>query len=69
MQAKPIPLKRRNFSGFNEQLYIDDISMQNWNDDSLHDTNGKFDDFVGRLEKYVDRHDPLPKVNRKQMNK
>ena len=41
----------------------------NWKDDSLHDTNGKFEDFVESLEKCVDRHAPLTKVNRKQMNK
>ena len=31
---------KRDFSSFEENMYIDDVSIQNWNN-NLHDTNSK----------------------------
>ena len=55
MRAKHIPVFRRNSSDYNEQSYIDDVSIQNWNVNNLQDTNQKFNDFAWRLESCFDR--------------
>ena len=52
----------RNFSAYNEQSYIDDVSIQNWNANNLQGTHTKFNDFVWRLECCVDRHAPCQKI-------
>ena len=54
--AKHIPVYRRNFSDYNEQLYID-VSIQTWNPNKLQDTNNGIYDFVWRLVG-CDRHAP-----------
>ena len=56
---------QRDYSNFNERLFIEDVSIQNWiNDD---DTNVLYDDFIWRLSNCVDRHVPLKKLNKKQL--
>ena len=69
IRAKHIPVYRRNFSDYNEQLYIDDVFIQTWNPNKLQDINGIFNDFVWRLEGCVDRHAPITKLNKKHINK
>ena len=54
---------KRDFREFNEESFIDDICIQNWTD------NPKIDDFLWRLEGCIDRHAPLKKMNKKQLNK
>ena len=56
MRTKHSQVYKRNFSVYNEQSYIDDVSIQNWNANNLQGTNTKFNDFVWRLESCVDRH-------------
>ena len=69
MRTKHSPVYRRNFSAYNEQSYIDDVSIQNWDANNLQGTNTKFNDFVWRLESCVVRHVPIKKLNKKQINK
>ena len=40
VRAKHIPVYRRNVSDYNEQLYIDDVSIQTWNPNKLQDSMG-----------------------------
>ena len=68
-KLKPKAVYKRDYSLFNENLFIDDLSIQNWNCDNLISTNEKFDDFYWRVEGCVDRHAPLKKLNKKQLNK
>ena len=47
---------KRDLSSFDDQMFIDDISIQNWNAHNFKDTNSKFNDFLWRVESCVDRH-------------
>ena len=69
IKLKPNDVYLRDMSNFDEKLFIDDISIQNWNANRYTDTNSKFNDFLWRVENCVDRHAPIKKLNRKQMKK
>ena len=69
IRFKPRELYKRDLANFNENMFIDDVSIQNWNANNLVDTNSKFNDFLWRLEGCVDRHAPIKKVTRKEMKK
>ena len=60
---------KRDFREFNEESFIDDICIQNWTAKNPAGTNPKIDDFLWRLEGCIDRHAPLKKMNKKQLNK
>ena len=60
---------KRDMSKFENNAFIDDVSIQNWNAFENIDTNTKFDDFLWRLEGCVDRHAPIKKLSKKEMNK
>ena len=51
---------------FNEQSFLDDVSIQQWNYES-QDVNVLFNDFSWRLKGCVVRHAPLKKLNKKQI--
>ena len=55
-KTKPNKIFKRDVSKFDEKLFIDDISIQNWNANNFTDTNSKFNDFLWRVEDCVDRH-------------
>ena len=59
---------KRDFSSFEENMCIDDVSIQNWNN-NLHDTNSKFDDFLWKMGGCVNRHAPIKKLTRKEIKK
>ena len=59
---------KRDFSSFEENMYIDDVSIQNWNN-NLHDTNSKFNDFLWKIEECVNHHAPIKKLTRKEIKK
>ena len=67
--AKIKSIYKHDFANFDEESFIEDVSIQNWNTNVHSDTNYKFNDFCWRLEGCVDRHAPLKKLNKKQMNK
>ena len=60
---------KRDLSHFDNNAFIDDVSIQNWNSSGYDDTNSRFDDFLWRLEGCVDRHAPIKKLTKKEMNK
>ena len=39
-----------NFHEFNEESFMDNLSIKNWVANNLIETNSKFDDFIWRLE-------------------
>ena len=47
-----------DFREFNEESFLDDISIQNWVANNPIKTNSKFDDFLWRLEGCINRHAP-----------
>ena len=44
-RVKPADIHKRDLSNFDEQSFINDISIQNWNVHNLEGTNNKFNDF------------------------
>ena len=60
------PYYKRNYSRFNEQSFLDDLSIQNWYNNH-QDANTMFNDFAWRFESCIDRHAPLKKLNKKEM--
>ena len=60
---------RRDYSNFEDNAFIDDVSFQRIGVDDINGTDLKFDDFLWRLEACVDRHAPIKKLNKKQINK
>ena len=69
VRVKPHDIFKRDFANFDEKLFIEDMSIQNWNTDNLEDTNAKFNDFLWRVEGCVDRHAPSKKMTRKEIKK
>ena len=63
---KNLNIYRHNYSKFNTQSFRDDVSLQKWDND-LTDVNDQFNDFYWRLEKCVERHAPLKKLNKKEV--
>ena len=49
------PIYKHDYSKFNEQSFLDDVSIQQWNCE-LDNVNKAFDDFSWRLKGCVDRH-------------
>ena len=68
-KIKPKSIYKRDFANYDEESFIEDVSIQNWNTNVHSDTNYKFNDFYWGLEGCIDRHAPLKKLNKKQMNK
>ena len=68
-KVKQNNIYKRNFREFNEESFIHDISIQNWSAKNPIGTNPKIEDFLWRLEGCIDRHAPLKKLNKKQLNK
>ena len=68
VKLKPNDVYRRDLKNFNENAFIDDISIQNWNA-KIIGTDLKFNDFSWRLEACVDRHAPIKKLNKKHHKK
>ena len=60
------PYYKRNYSKFNEQSFLDDLSIQNWH--NQQDANTMFNDFAWRLESCINRHAPVKKLNKKELN-
>ena len=54
-------LSRRDYNNFNEQSFLNDLSIQNWRVNS-NDPINNFNDFL-----CIERHVPLKKVNKKEI--
>ncbi len=57
---------KRDYNKFNEQSFLNDLSIQNWN--NQNDANTMFNDFAWRLESCINRHAPLKKLSKKETN-
>ena len=66
-RRKPIDIFKRNYSNFDENKFIDDIAIQDWN--SNNNTNIYFDNFLTTLENCLEKHAPMKKLNKKQIKK
>ena len=55
---------KRDFSKFNEKSFLDDLSIQNWEQHT--DTDEQYKYFLIKLEGCIDRHAPLKKLNKKE---
>ena len=60
---------KRDYSRFDENSFIDDVSSQDWNLDKAQGTNELYNDFLSKLESCIDDHAPVKKLNRKQYRK
>ena len=69
MKFKPKSIYKRDYANYKEESFIEDVNIQTWNTNVQSDTNYKFNDFYWRLEGCIDRHAPLKKLNKKQLNK
>ena len=65
IEYKKLDIYKRDNSNFNEQSFIEDISIQNWHKE-YDDPNDCYSDFIFRLEGYVNNHAPLKKLNVKE---
>ena len=63
---KSINIYKRDYSGFVEENFKNDISNQNFNDNST-DLNVKFEKFYSQLNHCVEQHVPLKKMSPKEI--
>ena len=61
IEYQKLDIYKRDYSNFNDQSFIEDISIQNWHDE-YDDPNDCYTDFIFRLEGCVNRHAPLKKT-------
>ena len=57
---------QHDYSKFHIEKFREDISIQNWNNDS-NDANDLFNDFHFKLQGCVDRHVPLKQLTHKEL--
>ena len=53
-QRKPIDIFKWNYSNFDENIFLDDIAIHDWN--SNNNTNIYFDNFLTTLENCLEKH-------------
>ena len=63
---KSINLYKRDYSGFEEETFKNDISNQNFTDHST-DINQRFENFYSKLNQCVEKHAPLKKLSPKEI--
>ena len=51
IRLKAQDVYKRDMSNFNEQAFVEDIGIQNWNATNHEDSNSKINDFIWRIEK------------------
>ena len=56
---------KRDYKCFNEQNFLDDLSKQEWN--TSQDTNKMYNDFIAKLTEITNKHAPIKKMNRKEV--
>ena len=49
---------KRSYKNWNEQSFLDDLSIQNWSSNHVN-ANDSYNDFIWRLKGCIDRHAPL----------
>ncbi len=62
---KDTPKYKRDYTKFKDDSFIDDLSIQNWNNsDNVHE---RYNSLLSRLEACVERHAPIRKLNKKEV--
>ena len=56
----------RSYKNWNEQSFLDDLSIQNWSTNQ-ENGNDSYNDFIWSLKGYIDRHAPLKKLNKREI--
>ena len=57
---------KRDYANWNEDLFLDDLSTQNWEINS-DDPDLNYNDFTTRYENCLNKHLPLKKMNKKEI--
>ena len=57
---------KRDYKNWNEQRFLDDLSIQNWKND-MQDVSEKYNDFIWHLESCVNIHAPIKKLSKKEI--
>ena len=68
IDIKKVNMTGRNWKGFSDDLYRDDVSIQNWNFES-RDANYLMADFIWKLTGTADRHAPIKKLSPKEVKR
>ena len=68
ISLKKINIYQRDYSNFETQSFRNDILLQTWNCNS-NNVNEMYNDFINKLEKCVDVHAPMKKLNKKDLKK
>ena len=63
---KKVKIHKRDFSKFENDLFRDDVSIQNWNL-SFDNVNDQFNDFFWKITGCVDRHAPIKELTPKEI--
>ena len=66
IDIKKVKIIGRNLKGFSEDLYCDDVSIQNWNLES-QEANFLMADFIWKLTGTADRHVPIKQLSPKEV--
>ena len=61
------PVYKRDFSKYDETSFLEDLSIQNWN--QYNNIDEKYKDFLNKVEACVERHAPLKKLNKKELKR
>ena len=65
ISALKMNICERNYAKFNHRAFRIDSRSQQWVNDFPH-VNDQYGDFINKLVKYVDKHAPIKKLNKKQ---
>ena len=68
ISLKKINIYQRDYSKFETQSFRNDILLQTWNCNS-NNVNEMYNVFINKLEKCVDVHAPMKKLNKKDLKK
>ena len=66
IDLKNVKIYQRDFSNFDNNLYCDEISIQNW-DTTFDNVNDQFNDFYWKIEGCVERHAPVKELSTKEI--
>ena len=66
IDLKNVKIYQRDFSKFDNNLFRDDISIQNW-DTTFDNVNDQFNDFYWKIEGCVERHAPVKELSTKEI--
>ena len=66
IDLKNVKIYQRDFSKFDNNLFRDDISIQNW-DTTFDNVNDQFNDCYWKIEGCIERHAPVKELSTKEI--